>query len=150
MTSGIRAIAEPFHWNLIERGDRIGHGIAITLDPTDWWERHGGEVLPRSEGSVLTASNSIGCPPFTRRLGPDRPTFSPPNGEPRPALPGLAIPKKPVSWAISRVFLGPVNLVTWPTLRPDATFRPALPDWRRDAVGAPRAVGSANLVAKAK
>jgi hypothetical protein len=39
------------------------------------------------------------------------PTFSPPNGKPRLPLPGLAIRKKPVLWAISRVFLGPVNLV---------------------------------------
>jgi hypothetical protein len=46
LTSGVRAVAEPFHWNLIERGDRIGHGIAITLDPQDWWSRWRGEVVP--------------------------------------------------------------------------------------------------------
>jgi hypothetical protein len=45
LTSGTRAIAEPFHWRLIERGDRIGHGIAITLEPNDWWERWNGRVL---------------------------------------------------------------------------------------------------------
>ena len=45
LTSGMRAIAEPFHWNLIERGDRIGHGLALTLRPADWFERHRGEVL---------------------------------------------------------------------------------------------------------
>jgi hypothetical protein len=45
LTSGMRAVAEPFLWNLIERGDRIGHGIAITLDPTNWWKRHEGEVM---------------------------------------------------------------------------------------------------------
>jgi adenosine deaminase len=44
LTSGMRAIAEPFHWNLIERGDRIGHGIALTLDPIKWWQRREGEV----------------------------------------------------------------------------------------------------------
>ena len=38
-------------------------------------------------------------------------TFSSPNGKPGPSPPGLAIPKKPVLWAISRVFSGPVNLV---------------------------------------
>jgi hypothetical protein len=37
LTSGVRAVAEPFHWNLVERGDRIGHGIAITLNPEKWW-----------------------------------------------------------------------------------------------------------------
>jgi hypothetical protein len=46
LTSGVRAVAEPFHWNLIERGDRIGHGIAVTLDPQDWWTRWRGEVVP--------------------------------------------------------------------------------------------------------
>ena len=35
LTSGMRAVAEPFHWKLIERGDRIGHGIALTLDPRE-------------------------------------------------------------------------------------------------------------------
>jgi adenosine deaminase len=39
LTTGVRAIAEPFHWHLIERGDRIGHGIAITFDPVEWWTR---------------------------------------------------------------------------------------------------------------
>jgi hypothetical protein len=45
LTSGVRAVAEPFHWNLIERGDRIGHGIAVTLDPRHWWERNDGQVI---------------------------------------------------------------------------------------------------------
>jgi hypothetical protein len=44
LTSGVRAVAEPFQWDLIERGDRIGHGIAVTLDPKGWWDRHTGEV----------------------------------------------------------------------------------------------------------
>jgi hypothetical protein len=48
LTSGVRAVAEPFLWKLIERGDRIGHGIAITFDPKDWWERKGGMVRPVS------------------------------------------------------------------------------------------------------
>ena len=45
LTSGMRAVAEPFQWHLIERGDRIGHGLALTLDPGKWFERHRGEVL---------------------------------------------------------------------------------------------------------
>jgi hypothetical protein len=45
LTSGLRAIAEPFHWKLIERGDRIGHGIAITLEPKKWWRRKEGQVF---------------------------------------------------------------------------------------------------------
>ena len=45
ITSGMRAVAEPFHWDLIERGDRIGHGLALTLEPESWFCRHRGEVL---------------------------------------------------------------------------------------------------------
>ena len=45
LTSGMRTVAEPFQWHLIERGDRIGHGLALTLDPTDWFKRRRGEVL---------------------------------------------------------------------------------------------------------
>jgi hypothetical protein len=45
LTSGTRAVAEPFYWKLIRRGDRIGHAIALTLDPTYWWERHEGQVI---------------------------------------------------------------------------------------------------------
>jgi hypothetical protein len=45
LTSGVRAIAEPFHWKLIERGDRIGHGIAITFEPREWWKRKEGQVF---------------------------------------------------------------------------------------------------------
>ena len=45
LTSGMRAVAEPFQWHLIERGDRIGHGLALTLDPERWFDRHRGEVL---------------------------------------------------------------------------------------------------------
>lgn len=45
LTSGMRAVAEPFHWKLIERGDRIGHGIAVTLDPAEWWRKRAGTTL---------------------------------------------------------------------------------------------------------
>ena len=45
LTSGMRTVAEPFLWGLIERGDRIGHGLALTLEPETWFRRHEGEVL---------------------------------------------------------------------------------------------------------
>jgi hypothetical protein len=45
LTSGVRAVAEPFVWNLIQRGDRIGHGIAITLDPNKWWNLKSRDVV---------------------------------------------------------------------------------------------------------
>ncbi len=38
-TSGLRAIAEPFHWRLLERGDRLAHAIALTIDPEKWMHR---------------------------------------------------------------------------------------------------------------
>lgn len=45
LTSGVRAVAEPFQWNLIQRGDRLGHGIAITFKPEEWWKRRDGQVI---------------------------------------------------------------------------------------------------------
>jgi len=45
LTSGIRAVAEPFVWKLARRGDRIGHGIALTMTPVDWWRRRIGKVI---------------------------------------------------------------------------------------------------------
>jgi hypothetical protein len=45
LTSGIRSIAEPIQWDLLQRGDRLGHAIAITVDPSKWWERRLGRVL---------------------------------------------------------------------------------------------------------
>jgi hypothetical protein len=45
LTSGMRAVAEPLYWDLAERGDRIGHGIAVTLKPKRWWKQHAGEVI---------------------------------------------------------------------------------------------------------
>jgi hypothetical protein len=45
LSSGMRAVAEPFYWKLAERGDRIGHGIAVTLKPKRWWKQHSGEVI---------------------------------------------------------------------------------------------------------
>lgn len=51
LTSGVRAVAEPFVWKLMQRGDRIGHGIAITMTATDWWGRRAGRVfrIPRMD-----------------------------------------------------------------------------------------------------
>ncbi len=46
LASGIRSIAEPIQWDLLLRGDRLGHAIAITADPSKWWERKLGRVLP--------------------------------------------------------------------------------------------------------
>ena len=45
LTSGIRAVAEPIEWGLLMRGDRLGHAIAITVDPSKWWSRYVGRSL---------------------------------------------------------------------------------------------------------
>lgn len=49
LTTGVRTVAEPFQWNVIRRGDRIGHGLAVTLDPKGWWERREGDVIGVSD-----------------------------------------------------------------------------------------------------
>lgn len=36
LLTGLRAIAEPFLWNLIERGDRLGHALALGIDAKRW------------------------------------------------------------------------------------------------------------------
>lgn len=49
LTTGVRTVAEPFQWNVIRRGDRIGHGLAVTLDPAGWWFRREGDVIGVSD-----------------------------------------------------------------------------------------------------
>jgi hypothetical protein len=49
LTTGVRTVAEPFRWGVIRRGDRIGHGLAVTLDPQDWWDRREGDVIHVSD-----------------------------------------------------------------------------------------------------
>jgi len=38
--SGLRQIYEPFAWELIGRGDRIGHALALGLKPKQWAKRN--------------------------------------------------------------------------------------------------------------
>ena len=40
IASGLRAIHEPFAWRLIERGDRLGHALALGIDTTVWCREH--------------------------------------------------------------------------------------------------------------
>lgn len=40
LTTGLRAIHEPTAWGLIEPGDRLGHALALTLDPLRWAADH--------------------------------------------------------------------------------------------------------------
>lgn len=36
LLSGLRQIFEPFEWGLINRGDRIGHALALSREPKTW------------------------------------------------------------------------------------------------------------------
>lgn len=47
LLSGLRAIDEPFVWGLMEPGDRLGHGLALGLDPQRWCRRHARVLVPR-------------------------------------------------------------------------------------------------------
>ena len=49
LLSGLRAIHEPFWWELMRRGDRIGHALALGWDPQKWCARHPEVVQPRLE-----------------------------------------------------------------------------------------------------
>ena len=49
MLSGLRAIHEPFWWELMQRGDRIGHALAMGWNPEDWVSMHPEVVQPRLE-----------------------------------------------------------------------------------------------------
>ena len=49
LLSGLRAIHEPFWWELMRRGDRIGHALALGWDPHDWCTRHAEVIQPRLE-----------------------------------------------------------------------------------------------------
>ena len=49
LLSGLRAIHEPFWWELMRRGDRIGHALALGWDPHEWCTRHPEVVQPRLE-----------------------------------------------------------------------------------------------------
>jgi hypothetical protein len=71
LTSGMRAVAEPFRWKLIERGDRIGHGIAVTLRPQRWWHDHRGKTfeckyIDRLQDLAFLAANTEELQPSSR------------------------------------------------------------------------------------
>lgn len=39
LATGLRAVHEPFVWELMERGDRLGHAFALGIAPSDWRSR---------------------------------------------------------------------------------------------------------------
>lgn len=40
LLTGLRAVHEPFAWELMERGDRLGHARALGEDPSSWAQKH--------------------------------------------------------------------------------------------------------------
>ncbi|WP_433934998.1 DUF2934 domain-containing protein [Sorangium cellulosum] len=36
LASGLRAVHEPFAWRIMERGDRLGHALALGINPRQW------------------------------------------------------------------------------------------------------------------
>jgi len=65
LASGLRAVHEPFLWGLMQRGDRLGHALALGLDAERWCEGHRVVVLPRWE-RILDLSWMIAA--LTNRL----------------------------------------------------------------------------------
>ena len=49
LLSGLRRVADAIRHLGLEEGDRIGHGMALGLDPTAWFERVGRVVQTREE-----------------------------------------------------------------------------------------------------
>ena len=49
LASGLRAVHEPFVWGLMQRGDRLGHALALGLDADNWCRSHPIVTMPRWE-----------------------------------------------------------------------------------------------------
>lgn len=49
IASGLRAIHEPFAWQIVKRGDRLGHALALGVDATEWCKQHPYILQPRLE-----------------------------------------------------------------------------------------------------
>jgi hypothetical protein len=46
VATGLRAVHEPLAWKLLERGDRLGHALALGLDLQRWAQRHPVVLMP--------------------------------------------------------------------------------------------------------
>lgn len=49
LATGLRAVHEPLQWGMVQRGDRLGHALALGLDPAQWCGRNPRVRLPRWE-----------------------------------------------------------------------------------------------------
>ncbi|MCB9791381.1 MAG: hypothetical protein H6741_01525 [Alphaproteobacteria bacterium] len=73
LATGLRAIHEPFAWELMTRGDRVGHALALGLDPERWAARHPMVQQPRWERLIdllwmLKPHALLGAPVDPERL----------------------------------------------------------------------------------
>lgn len=77
LLTGLRRISETLSYYQMEAGDRIGHGLAMGIDPARWAERSGPELLlsPAEQLDDLVWIRGIirelerkGCGRFTSRL----------------------------------------------------------------------------------
>jgi hypothetical protein len=47
LLSGLRSVHEPYWWELMRRGDRLGHALALGLDPEQWRKKYPEITMPR-------------------------------------------------------------------------------------------------------
>ncbi len=71
LATGLRAIHEPFAWGLIERGDRLGHALALGRDPEEW-ARKAGSVYVRRWDRLLDLAWMYYCTERDARSGKER------------------------------------------------------------------------------
>jgi len=88
LTTGVRTVAEPVRWDLVRRGDRIGHGLAVTLEPSKWWSRREGDTIEVSDFDRLQdfgflASFTQSAAKVATETKQQRSTFEFPDGVPR-------------------------------------------------------------------
>lgn len=60
LATGLRSIHEPLQWGLVQRGDRLGHALALGLDPVKWCDQNPRVLLPRWE-RILDLAWMIGA-----------------------------------------------------------------------------------------
>ena len=57
LLTGLRAVHEPFWWEMMRRGDRLGHALALGWDPYLWCSKHPKYCNPGVSG----CSTWLGC-----------------------------------------------------------------------------------------
>lgn len=68
LASGLRAIHEPLLWKLLRPGDRLGHAVALAVDPKNWAAMHPRVPMPRHV-RLLDLAWMLGMIAGTNRAG---------------------------------------------------------------------------------